>query len=135
VHLKDEQKTKYLCDHKKCPRHTNPFFRQDHFRDHLRISHMEDLLRRGNPGDTEWWASRAILNGWWRCNRCLIRVGLEDHGFVCHRCGNQCEKERQQYRMQAMADPGLIREQHSKKHSSRHLFASGRSGRERTYSS
>ncbi|KAK4154172.1 hypothetical protein C8A00DRAFT_14691 [Chaetomidium leptoderma] len=106
VHLDDDKKKKYPCDYKKCGRHAAPFFRQDHFRDHLRIYHKEDLLRRGNKGDEEWWATRApraLNNGWWRCSRCLARVGLDKSGFVCAGCGNPCEKERQQYRTAAMA--------------------------------
>ncbi|KAK4126670.1 hypothetical protein N657DRAFT_661066 [Parathielavia appendiculata] len=102
VHLGDDQKVKYLCDYKRCARHTLPFFRQDHFRDHLRIYHKEDLLRRGhNKADQAWWASRAtqaLQCGWWRCSRCLVRVSLGKHGFVCPGCGNPCEKERQHYR-------------------------------------
>ncbi|KAK4244114.1 hypothetical protein C7999DRAFT_17592 [Corynascus novoguineensis] len=101
MHLNDDQKEKYYCDYKKCPRHKTPFFRQDHFRDHLRIYHKEDLLRRGNKGDDEWWSSRApyaLCNGWWRCRRCLVRVRHDDHGFTCPGCGDVCEKERQQYR-------------------------------------
>ncbi|KAK4100068.1 hypothetical protein N658DRAFT_567759 [Parathielavia hyrcaniae] len=102
VHLGDDQKVKYLCDYRRCPRHLLPFFRQDHFRDHLRIFHKEDLLRRGhNKADPEWWASRAkqaLGGGWWRCSRCLVRVSLSKQGFICPGCGNTCEKERQQYR-------------------------------------
>lgn len=102
VHLHENEKTKYLCDYRKCSRHTVPFYRQDHFRDHLRIYHKEDLLRRGNKGDEDWWSSRSphvLYNGWWRCNRCLVRVGLDKCGFVCPGCGNSCEKERQRYRL------------------------------------
>jgi len=102
VHLEDDKKIKHICDYKKCPRHTAPFYRQDHFRDHLRIYHKEDLLRRGNKGDEEWWSSRApraLYNGWWRCSRCLIRVRLDTDAFTCPNCQSCCEKERQQYRM------------------------------------
>ncbi|KAL2144562.1 hypothetical protein VTI28DRAFT_8975 [Corynascus sepedonium] len=101
MHLNDDQKEKYYCDYKKCNRHKTPFFRQDHFRDHLRIYHKEDLLRRGNKGDDEWWSSRApyaLCSGWWRCRRCLLRVRYDDHGFTCPGCGDVCEKERQRYR-------------------------------------
>jgi hypothetical protein len=109
VHLDDNDKAKFLCDYKKCGRHTDPFFRQDHFRDHLRTYHKEDLLRRGNKGDDEWWttrAPRAMYNGWWRCSRCLVRVRLDEYGWVCAAgCGTPCEKERQAYRI-ATADDG-----------------------------
>jgi hypothetical protein len=98
----DQGKSKNFCDYKKCSRNTQPFYRQDHFRDHLRLYHKEDLLRRGNHGDAEWWASRSpicMINGWWRCNRCLIRVNITEHGFVCSGCGRACEKVRQERRM------------------------------------
>ncbi|KAL2022021.1 hypothetical protein VTK56DRAFT_6261 [Thermocarpiscus australiensis] len=102
VHLDDSKKKKLMCDYKKCRRHTNPFYRQDHFRDHLRIYHKEDLLRRGNTEEPEWWASRshrAMFAGWWRCNRCLVvRVRQDAHGFVCPGCGHPCEPERKAFR-------------------------------------
>ncbi|KAK4466476.1 hypothetical protein QBC42DRAFT_74477 [Cladorrhinum samala] len=103
VHLDERERKKYHCDYKKCPRHESPFFRQDHFRDHLRDFHKEDLLRRSKRGDAEWWRSRspyAIKNGWWRCNRCLmVRVNIATDGFACPSCGNTCEPERQKLRM------------------------------------
>lgn len=101
MHLADDQKKRYLCDYPKCPRHTAPFYRQDHFRDHLREYHHEDLLRRGTKGDGEWWSGRnpdALHNGWWRCTRCLIKVRSKKHGFACPTCKTRCEKERLQYR-------------------------------------
>lgn len=105
VHLADDEKKKFLCDYKRCPRHELPFYRQDHFRDHLRDFHKEDLLRRGNKADEKWWKSRAtyaIFNNWWRCNRCLVtRVNLKTDGYVCPKCSMHCETERQRYRMLA----------------------------------
>ncbi|SPQ26635.1 eae1197e-011a-48e8-8355-605b1624e0aa [Thermothielavioides terrestris] len=106
VHLEEDEKTKYLCDYKRCNRHADPFFRQDHFRDHLRVYHKEDLLRRGSRGSREWWNSRsphALYGGWWRCSRCLVRVDQARHSFVCPSCGNPCESERQRYRLNAKA--------------------------------
>ncbi len=100
-HRGDENKTKLLCDYKVCSRHKVPFFRYDHFRDHYRIYHKEDLLRRGTKVDEEYWASRApfaIFSGWWRCSRCLVRFDLEASGYTCHKRGGGCEKERQRYR-------------------------------------
>ncbi|KAK3305382.1 uncharacterized protein B0T15DRAFT_511304 [Chaetomium strumarium] len=101
-HEEEDKKTKYFCDYKRCSRHKTPFFRQDHFRDHLRTYHQEDLLRRGNKGDKKWWDSRAphaVNEGWWRCGRCLGRVRQAKHGFVCPGCGSPCESERQRYRL------------------------------------
>lgn len=105
MHISEEEKPKLSCDYRKCSRYEAPFYRIDHFRDHLRVYHKEDLLRRGCKPDREWWDSRsgrAIFRGWWRCNRCVIRrVDIEAHGFVCPDCGNPCEIERQQYRKSA----------------------------------
>ncbi|KAK0707589.1 hypothetical protein B0H67DRAFT_647759 [Lasiosphaeris hirsuta] len=102
VHTSDDKKAKYICDYRKCLRHKQPFFRQDHFRDHLREFHKEDLPRRGVKPDSKWWkgrALRAIFGGWWRCNRCLAhRVDIRRDGYVCPGCGNHCELERQKYR-------------------------------------
>lgn len=99
VHLEEENGEAFYCDYKKCSRNKQPFFRQDHFRDHLRDQHKEDLLRRGSKSDRDWWNSRnkhALFDGWWRCNKCMSRVS--DDEWVCDRCGNACETERRQYR-------------------------------------
>ncbi|KAM7186308.1 zinc finger protein AEBP2 [Naviculisporaceae sp. PSN 640] len=105
VHLPDDKKTKFFCDYKRCARHDSPFFRQDHFRDHLRDFHKEDLLRRGNKAEDKWWKARssyALYNGWWRCNRCLVtRVSVETDGWVCPKCNMHCETERQKRRTSA----------------------------------
>jgi hypothetical protein len=96
-------KNKFPCDYRWCPRHKEPFSRQDHYRDHLRTAHFEDLPIRG-PGkmDEEWWAGRSRLSvagGWWRCNRCLVmRVSIGRDDFVCPGCGNHCEADRIEYR-------------------------------------
>ncbi|KAL1842218.1 hypothetical protein VTJ49DRAFT_5830 [Mycothermus thermophilus] len=99
----DKKKRKYVCDYKMCARHTEPFLRQDHFRDHLRFFHKEDIPRRGarDEGD-EWWETRApcaVSKGWWRCSKCLRRVTMKKHGFTCPDCGRTCERQRQEYRV------------------------------------
>ncbi|KAH8878515.1 hypothetical protein GQ53DRAFT_595798, partial [Thozetella sp. PMI_491] len=99
VHQDDSKKKQFRCDYKKCIRHAQPFYRQDHFRDHLRDFHKEDLLRRGVRDDAEWWeerAHRAIYDRWWRCNRCLVvRVQIDKYGYTCPGCNNNCEPARQ----------------------------------------
>jgi hypothetical protein len=89
-----------LCDYRRCPRHKNPFHRADHFRDHLRDQHKEDLLKRGETTspDAKWWRERApgaVYGGWWRCSKCFVRVAVEKDGWQCGSCGNYCEGERQ----------------------------------------
>ncbi|KAK4229409.1 zinc finger protein AEBP2 [Podospora fimiseda] len=102
VHLDETKKKKFVCDYKRCGRHEIPFFRQDHFRDHLRDFHKEDLPKRSKKEDVSWWSGRsksATANGWWRCNKCLItRVSVRGNGFVCPTCGASCELERQKLR-------------------------------------
>ncbi|KAK3394875.1 hypothetical protein B0H63DRAFT_60815 [Podospora didyma] len=98
VHTPNDQK-KFPCD-RKCRRRDVPFLRADHFRDHIRDIHKEDLLHRGKKGDRKWWESRIIFDKWWRCTRCLtVRVKVETDGWVCPECGNHCEIERQKWRM------------------------------------
>ena len=101
VHLGGENK--FPCDYRWCPRHGDPFSRQDHYRDHLRTAHFEDLPIRGTSKmDEDWWAMRSRLSvagGWWRCNRCLVvRVSIGRNDFVCPGCGNHCEADRIEYR-------------------------------------
>ncbi|KAK0742828.1 hypothetical protein B0T18DRAFT_170929 [Schizothecium vesticola] len=96
---------KFPCDYGWCPRHKEqqPFSRQDHYRDHLRNAHFEDLPIRG-PGkmDEGWWAGRSrfsVAGDWWRCNKCLVmRVSIGRDDFVCPGCGNHCEGDRIEYR-------------------------------------
>lgn len=104
IHTKETRKT-YLCDYKKCPRHKAAFYRQDHFRDHLRDQHKEDLIRRSVRPDQNWWESRShrVLKDWWRCNRCLVqRVDIATSGYVCPVCRKSCEPERQMFRESAV---------------------------------
>lgn len=96
-------KHKFPCDYKWCSRHTEPFSRQDHYRDHLRTAHFEDLPIRGlGKMDHDWWAQRSrasVASGWWRCNRCLVvRVSIARDDFVCPGCGSRCEGDRIEYR-------------------------------------
>ncbi|KAK5661692.1 hypothetical protein OQA88_9792 [Cercophora sp. LCS_1] len=100
VHLDASKRKQFLCDYRKCPRHKLAFNRADHFRDHLRDFHREDLVRRSVKPDSEFWRTRsahALFGGWWRCGRCFKRVALELNGFTCQ-CVITCEPERQKYR-------------------------------------
>ncbi|CAP71664.1 uncharacterized protein PODANS_6_6250 [Podospora anserina S mat+] len=98
VHIPEDEKRKYRCDYKKCLRHEAPFGRLDHLKEHLRDFHKEDLISRPKRQDAQWWESRApraVFNGWWRCNRCLVvRVDIETDGYTCPACGDPCESDR-----------------------------------------
>ncbi|RKU49372.1 hypothetical protein DL546_002187 [Coniochaeta pulveracea] len=102
VHCKDRNKGK-CCDYRSCGRHDHAFRRPDHFRDHLRDIHREDLLKRGGAAeaDADWWKGRsptAVYNGWWRCGKCFRRVSVDKHDWQCPGCGNVCEQDRQAVR-------------------------------------
>ncbi|KAI1173122.1 hypothetical protein F4777DRAFT_464156 [Nemania sp. FL0916] len=104
LHTPADKKAKYPCDRKKCSRGAeNPFHRMDHYRDHLRAFHFEDLVRR-RPSGTEkpsWWEKRSVDLAWWRCTRCLTRVKVDEHGYICSnsKCNSPCEPERQKARL------------------------------------
>jgi len=109
VHASEDQKDRYLCDYAKCDRATAPFSRKDHFRDHLKDYHKEDLgCARGEKSSKDrrawekaqkrWQAERNITLRWWRCAKCLGRVNTEASGYECRICRQPCEEERQQQR-------------------------------------
>jgi hypothetical protein len=43
VHASPEERTKHECDYKRCAGSNDPFKRKDHYRDHLRDFHKEDI--------------------------------------------------------------------------------------------
>jgi len=98
VHVSDEDKEKFYCDYKKCPRSTDPFFRPERLRNHLRDYHKEDLPKKGTKSTVEWLRERNVQPKWWRCYTCLIRIEIRRHGFVCPSCNQVCESERQSLR-------------------------------------
>jgi hypothetical protein len=96
-HTPNEHKKQHLCDYKKCVRAAEPFHRVDHFRDHYRDFHNEDLTRKtGEKAD--WYESRNVSTKWWRCAKCLGRTQIAEHGWVCAKCGSHCETSRRQLR-------------------------------------
>ena len=48
VHLDADAKEQFFCDYTDCSRSSMPFHRKDHYREHLREFHCEDLLKRGS---------------------------------------------------------------------------------------
>ncbi|EPE08207.1 transcription factor c2h2 [Ophiostoma piceae UAMH 11346] len=48
VHTEDGKKKRFECDYPDCQRKKAPFHRKDHFRDHLRDQHKEDIPKRGS---------------------------------------------------------------------------------------
>jgi len=64
-------------------------------RNGLRNLHNEDVARRLAEDEER----RALVAGWWECNRCFLRVVQSKHGWLCPGCGNRCEKEWQELRV------------------------------------
>jgi hypothetical protein len=104
VHASADQKESYQCDYPRCERASDPFTRKDHYRDHLRDYHKEDLgqakrAKRGDERDWEraqenWLAERKISANWWRCAKCLERVRVDEYAWECGRCNGACEADR-----------------------------------------
>lgn len=104
VHASIGQKECYRCDYKKCSRSEEQFTRKDHYRDHLKDYHKEDIgyakglksLERAKweKAQETWLKERNIEPEWWRCVRCLTRIYWKDGGWECGICKMPCEKER-----------------------------------------
>ncbi|KAL9946538.1 hypothetical protein ACHAQF_005683 [Verticillium nonalfalfae] len=98
-HVSEKVRESWQCDHKKCARSEKGFGRLDHYRDHLRDYHKEDVCKRNSPVDDEWLKSRTYHARWWRCSRCVIRVEVAKHpDHVCPKCKTGCEEQRKSAR-------------------------------------
>jgi hypothetical protein len=94
-HRAEDKKDTYHCDYSKCSRKEGqPFHRKDHFRDHLREYHNEDLGKRGKRVSDEWIDNKHVRKDWWRCTRCLKRVMIKQHEFECPDCKTSCDQSR-----------------------------------------
>lgn len=113
VHVSESQRERYQCDYSKCDRAADPFTRKDHYRDHLRDYHKEDL-GQAKGAKTEdrpkweraqkvWLAERNISSDWWRCAKCLLRVHAAEEGWECQKCNEKCDLERQMMRGEPIA--------------------------------
>lgn len=86
------------CDYSVCPssRHMNPFeTRKDHFREHYRDVHREDLVKRNisDPGILKkWFEDRQYNPKWFRCSKCLHKTKISKYGWVCDKCKTACEE-------------------------------------------
>lgn len=96
-HTPSHLKKQYFCDYSKCPRREEPFHRVDHFRDHYRDYHCEDIPRKTGEKD-EWYDGRAVSRHWWRCNKCLKRKSIVEVGWECPGCGSRCDSGRRKLR-------------------------------------
>lgn len=111
------EQTTFNCDYQACrvPRQ-KLFSRLDHYRDHLRDFHKEDLMsnRRLSASDeTIWFATRDIFWDWWRCRSCLSRVVVLSSKYTCSNCGEACEAERIAARNRLLPGPGQHNHHHA----------------------
>jgi hypothetical protein len=105
VHAPD-QKGIFSCDYRKCARSKDAFTRKDHYRDHLRDYHKEDIgsakmdkKAKNNKEEyaklqQDWLKERNTRPGSWRCGRCLVKVDVRIHGWDCPECKTSCEEDR-----------------------------------------
>ncbi|KAH8588468.1 hypothetical protein B0O99DRAFT_488516, partial [Bisporella sp. PMI_857] len=101
VHASDDQKLRLNCDYSECPRSSDPFNRKDHYRDHLKDYHKEDIgtakqakgmsEKEWKKAQKRWIEERQITVQWWRCAKCLVRV---KDSWDCYQCKQTCETER-----------------------------------------
>jgi len=96
AHVHARRSEELVCDYNNCTRAKDAFTRKDHYRDHLRDYHKEDLPQ--SKGKTHRAAdSRQTSPGWWRCANCLRRVTVATDGWKC--CGFECDPSRQKARV------------------------------------
>ncbi|RMJ07488.1 hypothetical protein CDV36_012905 [Fusarium kuroshium] len=89
----------YYCDYIRCSRSQEPFRRRDHFRDHLREYHREDIQKRGEVVvNEEGQEERRSASSWWRCARCLVRVSGSQDDSKCPQCKTSRESVGQKKR-------------------------------------
>ncbi|KAG6026868.1 hypothetical protein E4U19_002366 [Claviceps sp. Clav32 group G5] len=81
-HAAEGQKLSFKCDYPHCNRRKDPFHRLDHFRDHLREFHKENVQKRGSKVD-EGWLKKSLSLTWWRCPKCLNRINIRLNGYRC----------------------------------------------------
>ncbi|OAA39447.1 hypothetical protein NOR_06285 [Metarhizium rileyi] len=97
-HASEWQKVSFNCDYTRCSRRRDPFHRLDHFRDHLREFHKEDIEKRGGSANEEWLEDRRVSSTWWRCSKCLKRIHIHQDGYECPNCKTTCQPKRKEAR-------------------------------------
>lgn len=103
LHGSDKEKKSFYCDYGRCNRATSPFHRLDHCREHFREFHREDIDKRGVALTMEWCQDRNIKPTWWRCNKCLRRVAINEDGFQCPHCSYECPEVRRRVRLDLLS--------------------------------
>jgi hypothetical protein len=114
-----DEKDLFPCDYTKCPRSQDSFSRRDHYRDHLRDFHKEDIgCAKGEKSSRDkdkqewqkaqkaWLAERVVSNKHWRCAKCLVNNNVIQVGWDCASCKNPCEEDRIRTRQRLTLAPG-----------------------------
>lgn len=105
VHADANRWDSFPCDYAKCPRSNKSFTRKDHYRDHLRDFHREDIgcakgqnkgmdKQRWEAKHKRWLEERKISHQHWRCAKCLVKNYVYQVGWECSSCRMSCEDER-----------------------------------------
>ncbi|KAK5992220.1 hypothetical protein PT974_05621 [Cladobotryum mycophilum] len=97
-HAPESLKESYYCDYPRCGRRRDPFHRRDHFRDHLRDFHKEDIEKRGVAVKEDWLEGRNTAQNWWRCTKCLKRIIISRFAYECPTCKTSCQARRKEAR-------------------------------------
>ncbi|KAL6864078.1 hypothetical protein J3F83DRAFT_187692 [Trichoderma novae-zelandiae] len=97
-HAPSSKKDSYHCDYTRCGRRRDPFHRRDHFRDHLRDFHKEDIEKRGVAAKEDWFEGRNASHTWWRCTKCLKRIYISRQGYECPTCKTSLQAKRKEIR-------------------------------------
>ncbi|KAH7348519.1 hypothetical protein BKA65DRAFT_398116 [Rhexocercosporidium sp. MPI-PUGE-AT-0058] len=119
IHVSRSEHGLFPCDYAHCDRNSEPFGRKDHFRDHLRDFHKEDIGtaridrfesdKEWSKQQRKWLSERKVSSGWWRCSQCLNRVHVKDKGWECPRCKSCCEPSRNEHRQRLQISDGTQR--------------------------
>jgi len=94
------EKDIFPCDYPKCPRNQEPFSRRDHYRDHLRDFHKEDIVCAKGEKSSRYKArltEPTVSTRNWRCSKCLMR-NFVANGWDCVSCKGPCEEDRRRNR-------------------------------------
>jgi len=101
VHARRSERPSFPCDYPRCDRNAKPFSRKDHYREHLREYHAEDLPRRVGRTMRDGRVRARVTPAWFRCASCLQRVVIATDGFVCPGCNTSCGPEQMSARQAA----------------------------------
>ncbi|KAE9376597.1 hypothetical protein N431DRAFT_367711, partial [Stipitochalara longipes BDJ] len=99
-----DRRNPYICDYANCRRSIKSFRGKNHYRDHLRYFHKEDIGCARSKEMEDKLKSKAKQEGCleernvshkhWRCAKCLVKNSVDQVGWECPSCRMRCEEER-----------------------------------------